>query len=102
MATRMKSNQNQKTQFLLVTTAHKGVFAGYGVKSESKIIELSKARMCVYWSAEVKGVLGLASSGPTSNCKVGPAVSSILLQDVTAVIDVSPEAEKAWETIVWK
>jgi len=87
---------------LLVTTAHRGVFFGYGKKTKEKIIELTQVRMCVYWSAEVKGVLGLASTGPTSNCKVGPAVSKILLQDVTAIVDVSPEAEKAWETVVWK
>lgn len=87
---------------LLVTTAHKGVFFGVGQVTTEKIIELKRARMCVYWSAEVKGVLGLASSGPTSNCKVGPTVPSILIQDVTAIVEVTPEAAKAWETSVWK
>lgn len=96
----MKKEPNQSP--LLVTTAHRGVFYGYGVKTKDKTIELARARMCVYWSAEVKGVLGLAATGPTSNCKVGPAVPSILLQDVTAIMDVTPEAEKAWETVAWK
>lgn len=34
---------------LLVTTAHKGVFFGYGQPTNEKTIRLTKARMAVYW-----------------------------------------------------
>jgi hypothetical protein len=86
---------------LLVTTAHKGVFFGYSKLTKNKTIRLEQARMCVYWSAECKGVLGLASTGPTKNCKVGPAVPALTLQDVTSVTEVSKEAAEQWEKGHW-
>jgi hypothetical protein len=91
----------KKGKFLIVTTAHKGVFAGYGNPTTNKTIRLTDARMCVYWSADVKGVVGLASNGPTSSCKIGPAAPAITLQDVTAVIEGSKKAEDAWNSQPW-
>lgn len=86
---------------LLVTTEYKGVFFGYGIPTENKTIRLEKARMCVYWSADVKGVLGLASGGPTKGCRVGPPVPSITIQAVTSVTEVSDLASKQWESNHW-
>jgi hypothetical protein len=88
---------------LLVTTA-KGVFFGYGYgqPTTAKIIRIARARMCVYWAAECKGVLGLAAAGPTANCKIGPAVPTLTIQDVTAVAECSPEAAKKWEEGPWR
>jgi len=93
-------NKNNKIP-LLVTTEHKGVFFGYGVPTENKTIRLENARMCVYWSTDVKGVLGLASGGPTKDCKIGPAVPNITLQDVTSVSEVSDGAAKQWNANHW-
>ena len=90
-----------KTKALLVTTSHKGVFFGYGAPSAEATIKLERARMCVYWSTACHGVLGLAANGPTSNCKVGPAVPAITLRDVTSVTEVSEIAVKAWEKEPW-
>lgn len=89
---------------VVVTTSHRGVFFGYltGARKDAKTLHLKQARMCIYWSADVRGVLGLASSGPSTRCKVGPAVPSITLQDVTAVIDASPEATEKWEKGPWQ
>lgn len=86
---------------IIVTTAHRGVFFGFGKPSENKTIRLTKAQMCVYWSADVKGVLGLASKGPTRTCRIGPPVPAITLQDVTSVTEVSEEAVKAWQAQPW-
>jgi hypothetical protein len=86
---------------LLVTTQHRGVFFGYGKPTENKIIRLEQARMCVYWSAELKGVLGLATMGPTKSCKIGPAVLVLTLQDVTSVTEVTKEASEQWEKGHW-
>jgi len=91
--------KNQK--YLVVTTAHKGVFAGYGAPTTNKTIRLTDARMCVYWSSDVKGVVGLASDGPSSSCKVGPAAPAITIQDVTAVMEASQKAEEAWTKQPW-
>ncbi len=86
---------------LLITTAHKGVFFGYGLPTTDKIIRLENARMCVHWSADVKGITGLAGKGPTKGCRIGPAAPAVTLQDVTSVMEVSDEAAKKWEEGPW-
>ena len=86
---------------LLVTTAHKGVFFGYGKRTDAATIELSDARMCVYWTSDCKGVLGLAANGPTKSCRIGPKVPVLTLRDVSAVIEVSEVAALAWEKEPW-
>ena len=86
---------------LLVTTAHKGVFFGYGKRTDAATIELSDARMCVYWTSDCKGVLGLAANGPTKSCRIGPKVPVLTLRDVSAVIEVSKVAALAWEKEPW-
>jgi hypothetical protein len=87
---------------VVVTTAHKGVFFGYLTGDrESKTAELTRAQMCVYWSSDVRGVLGLAATGPSRLCKVTPAVPKMTLQDVTGVMDATPEAVTAWQGKPW-
>ena len=89
---------------VVVTTAHRGVFFGYinGQPTDAPTIRIERARMCVYWSADVKSVLGLAASGPTKDCKIGPAVPALTLREVTSVMEASAAAAEAWETVVWK
>ncbi len=87
---------------VVVTTAHRGVFFGFlAGERDGKTVELTGAQMCVYWSADVQGVLGLASSGPSRSCKVTRPVSRLTLQDVTAVMDVTREAVKLWQDRPW-
>ena len=86
---------------VLVTTAHRGVFFGYAQATSGKTIKLKGARLCVYWSADCKGFMGLAATGPTAGCRIGPA-SDIELRNITAVLEVKPEAVKAWEAAPWK
>lgn len=100
MAKKAVSNSPQGVP-LLVTTEHKGVFFGYGTPTDETTIRLTNARMCVYWSTDVKGVVGLAAKGPTRTCKVGPAAPAITLQAVTAIMEVSPEAEAKWKEEPW-
>lgn len=93
-----------KKRFVVVTTAHRGVFAGYlanGSNSDEKTVELAEAQMCVYWSADIGGVLGLAVTGPSKSCRIGPAVPKIVLQDVTSVMDATKEAEEKWQAKPW-
>jgi hypothetical protein len=88
---------------VVVTTAHRGVFFGLLAQDDrgGKTAELTQAQMCVYWSEDVQGVLGLASHGPTRTCKVTRPVARITLQDVTAVTDAAPEAVTAWQDRPW-
>ena len=86
---------------LVVTTAHRGVFFGYGEPTNQSTIILTGARMCVYWPQSVQGVMGLASSGPLSGSRVSPAIPKITLQDVTSVMEVTSRAVKQWEKGPW-
>ena len=86
---------------LVVTTSHKGVFFGYGNPTDESTIQLTEVRMCVYWSPDVRGVVGLAANGPTSSCRIGPAAPAMTLRDVTAVMEVSDKAEAAWKSEPW-
>ena len=94
-----KSKSNERA--VIITTKHRGVFFGYATDTDGDVIELKRARLCVHWSADVKGFMGLAAGGPTKSCRIGPAVPSIELRNITAVIGVSPEAAAAWEAQPW-
>lgn len=86
---------------VIVTTAHRGVFFGYASKTDGDVINLKRSRLCVYWSKDVKGFMGLASNGPTASCRVGPP-ADIELRAITSVIEVTPEAVKAWDAAPWQ
>jgi hypothetical protein len=100
---KMKTNRSKKNneRAVVVTTSHRGVFFGYANDVNGEIIKLRAARNCVYWSADVKGFIGLAATGPSKNCKVGPA-ADISLRGITSVIECSPPAVAAWESAPWK
>ena len=90
-----------KNKPLVVTTAHRGVFFGYGVPTDDASIRLLKARMCVYWPAAVRSVCGLAVMGPLPGSRVGPAVDVLTLRDVTAVMECAEAAVAVWEAEPW-
>lgn len=87
-------------QAVLVTTEFRGVFFGY-VKDESKApdeITLTGARNCIYWSSDCGGFLGLASNGPSSNCRIGKKVTELKLYKITSITPVEERAVSAWES----
>jgi hypothetical protein len=90
----------QRERCVLVTTAHRGVFCGYATETGGETIKLREARLCLYWSADVKGFMGLAAGGPSAKCRVGPP-ADIELRSITAVLEVTPEAEAKWKTQPW-
>ena len=90
---------------ILVTTEYRGVFFGYvesrdDAKGDS--FTLRDARNCLYWSEDVRGFLGLAATGPSDRCRVGPKVRSLDIRKVTAVAEVNREAVRRWEAAPWK
>ena len=95
-----KTVKKSTERTVIVTTAHRGVFFGYATKTNGKTIKLARARLCVYWSADCKGFMGLAANGPTKSCKIGPA-ADIELRNITAVLEVGADAAKAWELAPW-
>ncbi len=89
-----------KERPVLVTTAHRGVFFGFATETDGEQIALRAARGFVYWSRDVKGFLGLAATGPTKSCRIGPP-ADITLRNITSVAEVSADAVKCWEAAPW-
>lgn len=85
---------------VVVTTAHRGVFFGYADDTDGETITLREGRLCVYWSADVRGFMGLAATGPTRGCRIGPP-ATIAVRAVTAVLECTPAAVAAWEAAPW-
>lgn len=90
-----------KERAVLVTTEHRGVFFGYATETDGATITLRNARNCIYWSADVKGFLGLAATGPSASCRIGPR-ADITLRAVTCVAECTPAAVAAWESAPWR
>ena len=88
---------------VLVTTKYKGVFFGYleGEINGPGKIELKNARNCLYWTSDCKGFIGLATTGPTSGCRIGPKASEITLYGVTSITPVTDAAVEKWESAPW-
>jgi len=89
-----------KERAVLVTTAHKGVFFGYATDTSGDVIKLRAGRLCVYWTSDLRGFMGLASHGPSNQCKIGPA-ADIEVRAVTSIVEVSAEAVTRWEKQPW-
>ena len=91
---------------VLVTTELKGVFFGYTDQNHEGILKtgictLKNARNCIYWTG-IKGFLGLASYGPSSDCRIGPSVSRLTLNKVCSISIVSDDAITLWEKHPWQ
>lgn len=83
-------------KFVLVTTLHRGVFAGYLVEDESpKFVRLREAR-CAITFGTTKGFMELAHTGPTKKSLIG-SPADIKLYDITSIADVTEEARGRWE-----
>ena len=97
---RTKATNGTKERAVIVTTEHRGVFFGYATKTDGEHIALKRSRLCIYWSADVKGFMGLAATGPSAKCRIGPP-ADITLRNITAVLEVQPDAVKEWEKSPW-
>ena len=88
---------------VLVTTAHRGVFFGYLIGEAAKEkLALERLRNITYWDAACRGFVGLASTGPTKACRVGPpAGSESTIFDITGVFGCTEEAVARFEEGPW-
>ena len=84
-------------RFVIVCTSYKGVFAGYATDTSGDRIFLRRARMAIYWGT-TGGVMELAETGPTAKSKVS-AQADIEVRSITAVFEVSEEAEAKWRAL---
>lgn len=91
---------------VLITTdsTKRGVFMGFidPKDADKETLIAEELRMAVYWHADVKGVIGLASTGPSKNCRISKAAPRATIKGVTAVVEITDEALKAWRSEPWK
>ena len=90
----------KKERPVLVTTVHRGVFFGYASDTSGDTIRLRAGRLCIRWSADLRGFMGLASHGPSKQCRIGPP-ADIELRAITSVSEVCPKAVARWESAPW-
>lgn len=87
-------------KFVIVTTQHRGVFAGFvtpdaiEASNTTKRIEMRQAKMAIRFGCE-RGIAQLAHTGPTSNSRIGDP-ADVLLHNITAIFGVTEAAQKAW------
>lgn len=86
-----------KLRPVVVTTEFRGVFFGYAKDTTGDRFTLHDCRMAIYWGTS-RGVMQLAETGPTSSSKIS-AKATMELRKVTSVMEVTPEAEAAWQAI---
>lgn len=95
----MATKKNGEERAVLVTTKHRGVFFGYTKDVSGEVIELRAARCCIQWRG-IKGFLALASEGPGTQCRIGPA-ADLQVREITSVAACTPTAVAAWEAAPW-
>jgi hypothetical protein len=90
---------------VMVTTEHRGVFFGYlderTYTPGAETVVLKRARNCLSWDRDVRGVFGLAVTGPGKQCRIGPAAAEIELRAITSVTPVEAQAVERWESAPW-
>lgn len=91
----------EKSKPKVVVTTQRGVFFGTLEERSGTDVILSDARVCVYWSKETKGFIGLAATGPRTGSRVSPAAPRMEIVGVTAIVHCSDEAAKQWESGTW-
>lgn len=84
---------------VLITTKHRGVFAGLVPADQdlsASTMALREARMAIYWGTS-KGVMELCATGPTGKSKISAPTDIPVLHDITAVFHITPEAWAKWQ-----
>ncbi len=96
-ASTLGSRENTMKQ-VLVTTAHRGVFAGQIEDDQdlaAKAMPLSNARMAIRFGT-TRGVMQLAETGPTKTSKISAPADIPMLHDITALFTITDEAWAEW------
>lgn len=88
-------------KYSVVTTGKRGVFCGVVTNKKKDSLTLLDAQMCVYWDSSIRGVLGLASSGPNNKCRVTKSIPKIELNEITSIMECTDEATKNWKKNFW-
>ncbi len=88
-----------KMKPVLITTQHRGVFAGLIPEKQdltAKAMALKNAKMAIRFGT-TKGVMELCETGPTSSSKISALADIPMLHDITAVLSITEAAWKRWQ-----
>lgn len=96
--------KTEKVAVLMTTdNTKRGVFMGFidPKDIENENIHAEEVRMCVLWSRSIGGVVGLAATGPNNECRISPPAKKAFIKGITAVMEITDEALKAWRKEPW-
>lgn len=84
---------------VLVTTKHRGVFAGLIPDDQDLTVTqmpLKSARMAIYFGT-TRGLLELCEDGPTTKSRISASADVPMIHDITAVFAISDQAWEKWQ-----
>lgn len=84
---------------VLVTTRHRGVFAGEiddGADLRETSLPLRNARMAIRFGT-TRGLMQLAETGPTDSSKISAPADIPVLHDITAIFAITDAAWAKWQ-----
>lgn len=84
---------------VLITTEHRGVFAGLipdGQDLTARSMPLKSAKMAIYWGTS-RGVMELCETGPTAKSRISATADIPMLHNITAVFEITPKAWGKWQ-----
>ncbi len=83
----------------LITTQHRGVFAGEIDDEQdlcAKAMPIKGARMAIRFGT-TRGLLQLAETGPTPQTKISAPADIPMLHDITAIFAITDDAWAKWQ-----
>lgn len=83
----------------LITTQHRGVFAGEIDDAQDlavKAMPVRGARMAIRFGT-TRGLMQLAETGPTADSRISAPADIPMLHDITAVFAITDEAWAKWQ-----
>lgn len=94
----------EKLRAVLIWTNRNECWFGFTTDPlHAENMELEKPRICLRYGEDCKGIIGLAVSGPTPNCRVGPIAEKAFIRGIEWAVDVvNEDAIKAWDMGYWK
>lgn len=88
----------QIEKYVLITTKHRGVFAGHLAERDGDKVALREARCAIDWMTK-GGFLELAQHGPNERSKIGTAAPGLSeFFGVTSISECSAAATDKWQS----
>lgn len=84
---------------VLITTKHRGVFAGEIDEAQdlaAPSMPVRNARMAIYFGT-TRGVMELADTGPTAKSRISAPADIPMLHDITALFAITDKAWAKWQ-----